>query len=59
MNKKWHAANPMPPNATRDDRIRWHVAHAQACQCRRVPASLRKECSAIWRPVMTRTAKLE
>jgi hypothetical protein len=43
MNKEWHNANPMPPNATRDERISWHTAHTKACQCRPIPASLREE----------------
>jgi len=43
MNKKWHEANRMPSNATRAERISWHAAHVQACQCRPVPASLRED----------------
>jgi hypothetical protein len=43
MNKKWHEANPMPANATRDQRIGWHAAHLQACQCRPVPARLHED----------------
>ena len=43
MNKEWHNANPMPPKATRDERINWHAAHSKACQCRPIPASLREE----------------
>jgi hypothetical protein len=43
VNKAWHEANPMPSKATRDERIGWHAAHMQACQCRPVPASLRED----------------
>jgi hypothetical protein len=43
MNKAWHAANPMPPSASREQRVRWHAAHARACACRAVPAGLRKD----------------
>jgi hypothetical protein len=40
-NRDWHEANRMPVNATRDQRIDWHVRHACACACREVPLSLR------------------
>jgi len=43
MNKGWHAANKMPKNASLEDRIRWHVAHAKVCGCRPVPESLLAE----------------
>jgi hypothetical protein len=43
MNKAWHEANPLPSNATRDERIVWHAAHVQACRCRPVPTSLRED----------------
>jgi enamine deaminase RidA (YjgF/YER057c/UK114 family) len=42
LNKAWHAAHPMPERPSRDQRIRWHVAHAKACACRPAPASLRE-----------------
>ncbi|WP_283843202.1 hypothetical protein [Bradyrhizobium sp. 2S1] len=31
----------MPPRATREQRIKWHVAHAAACSCRPVPDSIK------------------
>ena len=40
MNAAWHRANPMPPRATPDQRIRWHIAHAKECGCRPIPAKL-------------------
>jgi len=43
MNKAWHAANPVPPKATLDQRIRWHAEHARACACRPSPDNLRKD----------------
>jgi hypothetical protein len=43
INRAWHAANQMPKNATREQRIDWHARHAGACACREVPASLRAE----------------
>jgi hypothetical protein len=36
-NRLWHEANRMPRNASGDQRIVWHLAHAQACGCRPVP----------------------
>lgn len=43
MNAAWHAANPMPRNATLDQRIAWHVSHAAACACRPIPEKLAAE----------------
>jgi len=40
-NREWHEANRMPPTATREQRVDWHVRHADACACRAVPPSLR------------------
>jgi hypothetical protein len=43
LNATWHKANRMPPKATLDQRIAWHLAHARACACRTLPASIVKE----------------
>lgn len=43
MNKAWHEANPMPKNATEEQRQEWHEAHARYCGCRDIPASLREK----------------
>jgi hypothetical protein len=40
INGAWHGKNPMPRPAKMDDRIRWHLAHAKACGCRPIPASV-------------------
>jgi hypothetical protein len=40
INARWHRKNPMPWAAKMDERIRWHVAHAKACACRPIPASI-------------------
>ena len=40
VNARWHAAHPMPPKATLDQRVRWHLAHAKACGCRPMPATV-------------------
>jgi len=49
MNKGWHAAHVMPPNATREQRIAWHAEHAAECGCRPVPPSLQAEVKALGR----------
>jgi hypothetical protein len=40
INAAWHAAHRMPKNPSAEERLRWHVAHAAACACRPMPASL-------------------
>lgn len=40
INAKWHAAHPMPENATLDQRVAWHVEHAKTCGCRPMPKSV-------------------
>ncbi len=40
INAAWHEGHPMPPRATLDQRVTWHVAHAKACGCRPMPASV-------------------
>jgi hypothetical protein len=30
----------MPRGATLAQRVRWHLAHARACRCRKMPASV-------------------
>lgn len=42
-NAAWHRDNRMPANPTMDQRIAWHVAHAQACRCRAIPEMLLDE----------------
>ncbi len=43
LNAQWHQAHPMPPKATLDQRIAWHVEHQENCSCRPVPAKLQAE----------------
>ena len=38
--RAWHKAHPMPKNATPDQSIEWHLAHAQNCACREIPAGV-------------------
>ena len=46
MNAAWHAKHPMPPRVTLEQRIAWHLAHAQHCACRPIPATLRAQMRA-------------
>lgn len=43
VNEAWHRANRMPPKATHEQRIEWHLEHAKECGCREIPAKLREE----------------
>jgi hypothetical protein len=43
VNADWHREHPMPKNANLDQRVEWHMAHAQACRCREMPPSIADE----------------
>ena len=44
INAEWHQANRMPPRATLDERVTWHLAHLKACACRTdLPATVAAE----------------
>jgi hypothetical protein len=44
INAAWHRANRMPPRATLDARVAWHLAHRKACGCRTdLPATIAAE----------------
>lgn len=43
LNKEWHLNHLMPKNATMDQRIQWHIEHAQNCQCRDIPEKVLAE----------------
>jgi hypothetical protein len=40
INATWHKSHPMPAHATPQQRLRWHVAHAKACGCRKLTAAM-------------------
>ena len=40
INAAWHRAHRMPRNAMPAERAAWHLAHAKACGCRAMPASV-------------------
>lgn len=44
INKEWHLAHPMPPHATIEQRIQWHIEHLKNCGCRKdIPEKLKEE----------------
>lgn len=43
INKEWHLRNKMPGNATMDQRISWHIDHANVCNCGRIPDTILSE----------------
>jgi AcrR family transcriptional regulator/RimJ/RimL family protein N-acetyltransferase len=40
VNKAWHQQHVLGSHARLDDRVAWHLAHAQACACRPIPPSI-------------------
>ena len=42
VNKEWHSKNKMPKNATEAQRIKWHLAHTNNCNCWPIPPKLQK-----------------
>jgi hypothetical protein len=43
INATWHRKNRMPQRPTAAQRLRWHLAHAKACNCRELtPSTLEK-----------------
>jgi hypothetical protein len=43
LNAAWHQAHRMPANASLEQRVAWHLAHARACACRSIPKGIVKE----------------
>lgn len=39
-NEDWHLKNPIPKNATGDERIKWHLENAKRCGCCEIPPKL-------------------
>jgi len=40
INAAWHLGHPMPKNPKPEQRIAWHLDHAQHCGCRGIPAGV-------------------
>jgi len=43
INAAWHQSHRMPARATPQQRLRWHLAHAKACGCRKLTAAKLQE----------------
>ena len=43
LNKEWHRLHRMPVRTTREQRIKWHVAHARVFGCREIPDSIKAD----------------
>lgn len=43
INKEWHLKNKLPKNATGSQREFWHLEHEKYCDCRPMPAKLKKQ----------------
>ena len=41
INAVWHARHRMPPRASQQQRMAWHLEHAKKCACRPIPQKLR------------------
>ncbi len=54
INADWHTKHPMPKNASMDERIRWHVAHARTCGCREIPKTVLAEMERRGMPIPDR-----
>jgi hypothetical protein len=42
LNRDWHQAHRLSPKAKLEERIAWHLEHAQACGCREMPESIKR-----------------
>lgn len=40
LNAEWHREHVLGSKASMDDRIVWHLEHAQVCACRPIPESV-------------------
>lgn len=40
MNVEWHTRNRLCRNASLEQRVQWHLAHVEACDCRGLPAGI-------------------
>lgn len=46
LNKTWHMKHPMPPNATVEQRVKWHSDHVKHWACRPIPGKLLEQMKA-------------
>jgi hypothetical protein len=57
LNREWHLSNRMPRNASLDERIAWHVEHAQNCTCREMPPKIAAEIARLGSSVASPAAR--
>jgi hypothetical protein len=43
LNRTWHERHRLGSGASLDERVQWHVAHAEACGCRPIPDGIQAE----------------
>jgi len=43
LNRDWHQTHKMPARATFEQRLQWHLEHAEHCTCRPIPQKLLEE----------------
>ena len=43
FNKEWHDEHRLGKGARLDDRVQWHLEHAEVCGCRPIPDAIEKE----------------
>ena len=43
INREWHEAHRLGPKAKLDERVAWHIEHAELCGCRDMPESIKAE----------------
>jgi len=43
LNRAWHQKHRMPPKATMQERLHWHLEHAKHCGCRPIPRKVLEE----------------
>ncbi len=43
LDLQWHKDHRLDSGASLADRLQWHIEHAEACGCRPIPPSVRRE----------------
>jgi hypothetical protein len=43
VNGQWHSQHRLDKGASLDERILWHLEHAQSCGCRPIPPKVLEE----------------
>ena len=54
INRDWHESHRMPRNANLEQRIEWHIEHAEQCGCREIPDSVKRALEQRGTPVPPR-----